>query len=125
MEIIIFIESEDKEYSLKQTKSLKNWIDDEYTSDIKASLIKKELTPDEAGAGLIESILTITLSAPAITILAKAVHVWLKEKTKQKQSERRKMKLKFTTENGTEIEIETENASETEESIIKSLKLLI
>jgi hypothetical protein len=120
MNLKITVESDNKDFCMTQTRSLKNWIDNE-NEEIRTLLLKKEILKEDAGAGLVENIIAITLGAPSIIVLARSLHVWLKEKTKQKLGEVPKMNLRIESENGKVIEINVENAGKTEEALIKSL----
>lgn len=117
MDFNIVFTDENKDDALKQARSLKNWLQDTEIEDLELSLKRKELQEDDAAAGVVEGILAVTLAAPSVVILAKALHVWIKEKTKQK-SGKVKMKIK---KGDIEIEIDTENAGKSEEDIIETL----
>ena len=74
MDFKIIVNTEDKNLAIKQTKSLKSWIEDEELEEVEIELKRKELQADEAGAGVVESILAVVLGAKAVVELVKTIN---------------------------------------------------
>jgi len=120
MELKLTIESADSEFAAKQASSMKKWILDE-NSEITVKQEKKKLKPDDASPDILLNSLYIALNAPAVIILAKSLHTWIKERTKQKKNETKKISITFETENGIKFSLDSHNAGYTEEQIVRYL----
>jgi hypothetical protein len=121
MELKIEFQSEDEDFALAQTRSLREWlINEESLSEVK---VTQELTPikeGEAGADLL-TVLQIVLSAGLIGELSKIVQVWIQERSKRLADKSPELKLSVTKPDGTKFEIDTKNVGDIEKSLIEKL----
>jgi hypothetical protein len=125
MDFKIIVNTEDKNLAIKQTKSLKSWIEDEELEEVEIELKRKELQADEAGAGVVESILAVVLGAKAVVELVKTINTWIQEKTKREVAATPKLSLTIETIEGEKITIDAENIGKTEQAIIEKLSKIV
>ena len=86
MEFKIKIISEDEDFALLQSQSLRRWIeDDEELESVKVEQGRKELQAGEAGGGLL-AFIQVVIGA-ALEPIAKTIQVWMEEKTKRSTNE--------------------------------------
>ena len=125
MDFKIIVNTEDKNLAIKQTKSLNSWIEDEELEEVEIELKRKELQADEAGAGVVESILAVVLGAKAVVELVKTINTWIQEKTKREVAATPKLSLTIETIEGEKITIDAENIGKTEQAIIEKLSKIV
>src|SRR5210317_1258266 len=117
MEFNINIVSEDENFSLQQTKNLKNWIeDDEELDDVKVKQGRKELESDDAGGGLI-SILQVAVGA-ALEPIAKTIQVWMQERTKRSTAE---FSVELESPDGKKFKIQSKNIGDNEKAFVSEI----
>ena len=117
MEFKINIVSDDEDFSLQQSKNLKNWIeDDEDLDTIKVKQERKELEEDDAGGGLL-SILQIVAGA-ALEPIAKTIQVWMQERTKRSTAE---FSIELESPDGKKFKIKSKNIGDSEKAFVSEI----
>ena len=117
MEFKINIVSDDEDFSLQQTKNLKNWIeDDEELDNIKVNQGRKKLAEDDAGGGLI-SILQVIAGA-ALEPIAKTIQVWMQERTKRSTAE---FSIELESPDGKKFKIKSKNIGDSEKAFVSEI----
>lgn len=117
MEFNINIVSEDENFSLQQTKNLKNWIeDDEELDQIKVKQGRKELEADDAGGGLM-AILQVAVGA-ALEPIAKTIQVWMQERTKRSTAE---FSVELESPDGKKFKIQSKNIGDNEKAFVSEI----
>lgn len=121
-EITLTIDSSDHAFALKQTNFLMKEISGKPEID---SVRQKRLPLNKNHAGgLLETILTVSLSSTAVVTLIETIHVWLKNRAKVIKAERKEIRIVIRTKGGDEITISSSNIDEPEkiaELILKTL----
>ena len=117
MEFKINIVSDDEDFSLQQTKNLKNWIeDDDEIDEIKVKQGRKELEDDDAGGGLL-SILQVMAGA-ALEPIAKTIQVWMQERTKRSTAE---FSVELESPDGKKFKIKSKNIGNSEKAFVSEI----